>query len=279
MGGGLLGWRTVCAVELGRYPRRVLLRRQQSGHLPRFPIWDDVRTFAGKPWNGRVDVVSGGFPCQDIAAPGKGAGLEGERSGLWFEMERIISEVRPAFVFVENSPNLATRGLGVILGQLATLGFNAEWGVLSAGQAGAPHLRKRLWICAAHPHREPLRYAQQWTARRWNDLRVRRLAEPRHDGEEGPVAHADRRGCSQLGESEPRGIEGPRGDLTNGRGVWWPGAGPWEAEPHVGRVVDGVAASVDRNARLRCTGNGQVPLCAAAAWLLLWERLQAGLTV
>jgi DNA (cytosine-5)-methyltransferase 1 len=148
LGGHLLGWRTVAAVEIEDYPRRVLLQRQADGFLPRFPIWDDVRTFDGKPWAGKINVISGGFPCQDISAAGKGDGLEGERSGLWKEMFRIICEVRPNFVFVENSPNLTTRGLGVILGNLASVGFNARWGVLGAGDIGAKHQRDRIWIVA-----------------------------------------------------------------------------------------------------------------------------------
>jgi DNA (cytosine-5)-methyltransferase 1 len=148
LAGHLLGWRTVCAVEIEDYPRRVLLQRQADGFLPRFPIWDDIKTFDGKPWSGKIDVISGGFPCQDISAAGKGDGLEGERSGLWKEMFRIICEVRPKFVFVENSPNLTTRGLGTVLGNLASVGFNARWGVLGAGDIGAKHQRDRIWIVA-----------------------------------------------------------------------------------------------------------------------------------
>jgi len=148
LAGHLLGWRTVCAVEIEDYARRVLLQRQFDGFLPRFPIWDDIRTFDGKPWAGKINVISGGFPCQDISAAGKGDGLEGERSGLWKEMFRIICEVRPNFVFVENSPNLTSRGLGVILGNLASVGFNARWGVLGAGDIGAKHQRDRIWIVA-----------------------------------------------------------------------------------------------------------------------------------
>ena len=110
LGGHLLGWRTVCAVEIEDYPRRVLLARQRDGILPRFPIWDDIKTFDGTEWRGRVDVVSGGFPCQDISAAGKGAGLAGSRSGLWAEMARVIGEVQPACVWVENSPMLVIRG-------------------------------------------------------------------------------------------------------------------------------------------------------------------------
>jgi hypothetical protein len=137
LGGHLLGWRTVCAVEWEQYPASVLCARQNDGLLPPFPIWDDVQTFDGKPWRGIVDVVSGGFPCQDISAAGKGAGIDGERSGMWGEMARIIHEVRPKFVFVENSPMLTSRGLGRVLGDLASMGFDAKWGVLGAADVGA----------------------------------------------------------------------------------------------------------------------------------------------
>ena len=153
LGGMLLGHVPVCAVELEEYPRKVLLQRQRDGILPWFPIWDDVCTFDGKPWRGRVDVVCGGFPCQDISAAGKGAGIDGERSGLWAEMARIIRQVGPRFVFVENSPMLVDRGLGRVLGDLATLGFNAEWGVIGAHHAGLPHPRERIWILGSDPSR------------------------------------------------------------------------------------------------------------------------------
>jgi DNA (cytosine-5)-methyltransferase 1 len=148
LGGHLLGWRTVCAVEWEAYPASVLVARQNDKILPPFPIWDDVQTFDGKPWRGIVDVVSGGFPCQDISIAGKGDGLDGERSGMWREMARIIGEVRPKYCFVENSPMLTSRGLGTVLRDLAQLGFNAEWGVLGADDVGANHRRKRIWILA-----------------------------------------------------------------------------------------------------------------------------------
>lgn len=148
LGGKLLGWRTICAVEHEPYARDVLLARQNDGSLEAFPVWDDVCTFDGREWAGRVDVVSGGFPCTDISAAGKGAGIEGAESGLWSEMARIVGEVRPFFVFVENSPMLTSRGLGTVLGDLAAMGFDAEWGVLGAHHAGAPHKRDRIWILA-----------------------------------------------------------------------------------------------------------------------------------
>ena len=148
LGGILCGHTTVCAVEIEPYCRKVLLQRQRDGILPRFPIWDDVRTFDGKPWRGLVDIVCGGFPCQDISSAGKGAGITGARSGLWAEMARIIGEEGPRFVFVENSPVLTSRGLGVVLGDLAEMGYDASWGVLGAADAGAPHKRNRIWILA-----------------------------------------------------------------------------------------------------------------------------------
>jgi DNA (cytosine-5)-methyltransferase 1 len=154
LGGKLLDWNTVCAVEIEEYPRKVLLQRQRDGILGEFPIWDDITTFDGRPWRGAVDVISGGFPCQDISAAGKGAGIDGERSGLWREMARVVDEVRPRFVFVENSPMLTSRGLGAVLGDLAAMGYDARWCVLGADDAGAPHRRKRIWILAYPGNRE-----------------------------------------------------------------------------------------------------------------------------
>lgn len=148
LGGKLLGWRTVCAVELAASSRRVLLDRQRDGFLPRFPIWDDIRTFDGRPWRGAADIVTGGFPCQDISPAGHGAGIDGERSGLWSEMARVLGEVRPHYALVENHANLTSRGLHRVLGDLAEMGFDARWGVLAACHAGLDHQRKRIWIAA-----------------------------------------------------------------------------------------------------------------------------------
>ncbi len=155
----LLGWNVVCAVELNRYARQVLQARQDDGCLNPFPIWDDVATFDGKPWRGVVDCVSGGFPCvgispnRDNTIAGRVAGLQDAKSGLVSHQLRIIREVEPAFARFENHPNLTRRGLEYILQELAKMGFNAEWGTLSADSFGAPHERKRLWLEATHPDR------------------------------------------------------------------------------------------------------------------------------
>lgn len=154
LGGKLCGWKTVCAVEIEPYAIGVLLARQNDGSLNPFPIWDDVRTFNGFPWRGIVDLVSGGFPCQDISAAGKGEGIAGERSGLWKEFLRIISEVRPRYAFIENSPMLRTRGLATVLSDLAGIGYNAKWRPLSAKQLGASHRRNRMWILASNSDKD-----------------------------------------------------------------------------------------------------------------------------
>ena len=148
LAGHLLGWRTVCAVEWEPYAACVLAARQNDGILPPFPIWDDIQTFDGRPWRGIVDVVSGGFPCQDISAAGRGDGLEGERSGLWREMARVVGEVRPRYVFVENSPMLTSRGGTRVIADLTALRYHTQWDIMGAADVGAPHQRDRIWIVA-----------------------------------------------------------------------------------------------------------------------------------
>ena len=211
LGGHLLGWRTVCAVEYDRHAQRVLLARQRDGILPRFPIWDDVQTFDGEPWRGRVDVVSGGFPCQDISSAGKGAGITGERSGMWSHMARIIGEVEPEWVLVENSPLLTSRGLDTVLRDLAEMGYDAEWGVLGANAFGLRHKRDRIWVVA-------------------KSTKIESRIE----------AKRERRESSFRGSCNFNWIE-------NARRV----QGDWDSiESSVGRVADGVAHRLDRLARI-----------------------------
>ena len=152
LGGKLLGWRTVCAVEIDTYARRVLLARQRDGSLGPFPIWDDVRTFDGRPWRGHVGIVTAGFPCQGISTSNQGGqGLDDERSGLFFEAARIIGEVRPDYVFLENSPNILNRGIGRVLGSLAAMGYVGCHGVLGGESAGLDFKGERMWFVAKAP--------------------------------------------------------------------------------------------------------------------------------
>jgi len=293
LGGHLLGWRTVCAVEWEAYPASILCARQNDGLLPSFPIWDDVQTFDGKPWRGIVDVVSGGFPCQDISAAGKGGGIEAERSGMWKEMARIIGEVRPKFVFVENSPMLTSRGLGVVLADLAKMGFDAEWGVLSAAQIGANHKRERIWIVGKSSEQSGLFSYSKLHRIGWGqqqqksiEKKTRAMADTRCklrskgnstklDSKEkirsSSAIHNKSSSQGQFCNSYSKDVEGQwkksigvEQKLGNfGSSSWW------ETEPNVGRVANGVAAGMDR---LKAIGNGQVPLCAAVAWELLNEQ-------
>jgi DNA (cytosine-5)-methyltransferase 1 len=189
LGGHLLGWRTVCAVEWEPYAASVLAARQNDGLLPPFPIWDDVQTFDGRPWRGCVDVVSGGFPCQDISVAGKGAGIDGARSGMWGHMARIVGEVRPRYVFVENSPALLTRGLGRVLGDLAALGYDCRWTVLGAADVGAPHQRDRFWLVGADSDR--VRLDRKWNSEERQQPRSRRQAWGELASLCGEVANAD----------------------------------------------------------------------------------------
>ena len=244
LGGKLLGWRTVCAVERDAYAAQVLAQRQNDGHLEPFPIWSDVTSFDGKPWRGIVDVVSGGFPCQDISVAGKGAGITGARSGLWKEFARIIGEVRPRYALIENSPNLATRGLDRVLCDLASMGFDAEWGVLSAERLGANHERERMWIVAyANDEGQP--------ACAIND-ETRGMPESPC----GDVPNADR------AQRQGRRISSrAHQEHANARRTSW-----WASTPAIQRVDDGVAFGMDR---LKHIGNGQVPIVAATAWEVL----------
>ena len=300
LGGKLLGWRTVCAVEWEPYPASVLVARQNEGILPPFPIWDDVQTFDGKPWEGIVDVVSGGFPCQDISAAGKGAGIEGARSGMWTHMARIIGEVRPRYAFVENSPMLTTRGLGTVLADLAKMGFDAKWCVLGAADVGAPHQRNRIWIVAKQMGNTNnngqitseigASIAQRSNTSKKGEKQTGQFA--RSSMQSAHVADTESKLCNgcknnarvsmescsesefgnnswqnNVADTDSTQFEGNerteriKQEYTDIGSASW-----WKTEPDVGRVADGVAARVDR---LKAVGNGQVPRVAAAAFSMM----------
>ena len=292
LGGHLLGWRTVCAVEWEPYPASVLCARQNDGFLQPFPIWDDVQTFDGKPWRGIVDVVSGGFPCQDISAAGRGAGIDGERSGMWREMARIIHEVRPRLAFVENSPMLTSRGLGVVLGDLAEMGFDAKWGVLGAADVGAPHQRDRIWIIAkqrnifSYTLHNGIRWweQQQKSAQKTSFTKTRCKSERPYKGLQsssqitigentsifcGEMANSKRFGQQGQGESKQPCDTTQNGDRKASQPFNVRKSSFWAVEPDVGRVADGVAARVDR---LKAIGNGQVSEVARRAWEILSDQ-------
>ncbi len=268
LAGQILGHRPVCAVEILPYPREVLRARQIDGSLPIFSIFEDICTFDGNVWRDRVDIVAGGFPCQDISAAGTRKGLAGERSGLWFEMARVVGEVGPEYVFVENSERLVNNGLDRVLGTLADLGFDAEWCVLSAEACGAPHLRKRTWILARSDT---------------NGRRLQGLRKQEHGHvESSPRDLADRlrapgwwnrppaadTGRPVLAQRQGEKAQRPQPAAGGGGGAGW-----WAVEPDICRMVDELAPVVDRRQRLHALGNGQVPIVAATAFSILMERL------
>ncbi|MFA3656505.1 DNA cytosine methyltransferase, partial [Acinetobacter baumannii] len=259
-----------------------------DGILEAFPIWSDITTFDGKPWQGIVDVISGGFPCQDISSAGKGAGIEGERSGLWTEMARIIGEVRPSYVFVENSPMLVSRGLTRVISDLAQMGYDAQWARFSASNFGAPHIRDRIWIVAhsqsigceedglpigaeqeksmfgingkdvANP--KSIRLEQAWKCK---PSPKKRLTGCGHE-----LSDSNRERCKQVEQrvfsrTQREGASDPSQHSSFARGREW-----WAIEPELGRVADGVANRVDR---LKAIGNGQVSIVAKCAFEFLIE--------
>ncbi|NDG20101.1 MAG: DNA cytosine methyltransferase [Betaproteobacteria bacterium] len=281
LGGHLLGWRTVCAVEWEPYAACVLAARQNDGIFPPFPIWDDIQTFDGRPWRGIVDVVSGGFPCQDISAAGRGAGIEGERSGMWREMARVVGEVRPRYVYIENSPMLTARGGARVIADLTALGYDAQWDVMGAADVGAPHQRDRIWIFAKR--RDIFSHSEYngdgWREQQSESVEKEKVSmaytvpswERRDEWQSKTkrnVEMADTTNGRNVWRDGFMGVieqeNHHRGSQTNGRGEWW------DIEPDVGRVANGVAARVDR---LKAIGNGQVPAVAATAWNLLRDNL------
>jgi DNA (cytosine-5)-methyltransferase 1 len=154
------GYETVGFCEIEPYCQAVLRK-----HWPGVPIYDDVRRLNAVTAIGPVDIITGGFPCQDISIAGEGRGIEGERSGLWREYHRLIRELRPRYALVENVAALTRRGLGRVLGDLADIGYDAEWDCIRASDLGAPHERNRVWIVA---------YPNVWQQPNWRTSPLRR---------------------------------------------------------------------------------------------------------
>ena len=162
LGSKLLGWKTICAVEQDPYCIEVLKQRQRDGLLEQCPIWDDVRTFDGRPWRGLLHhgVVSAGFPCQPFSLASDQQAGESEKN-MWPDTARILGQCLPAHIVLENVPGLLGAGkgpgrqayFGTILGDLSSLGYDCRWGCISARECGAPHIRDRLWI-VGHANRD-----------------------------------------------------------------------------------------------------------------------------
>jgi len=290
----ILGHRPVCAVEIEKYCCDVLRQRAAEGWFPDLHVHEgDARMFDPSPWCGRVDCISAGFPCQDISVAGGGAGIDGEKSGLWSEVVRCAGVIRPRLIFLENSPAITSRGLGRVLGDLAALGYDTEWCVLSASEVGAPHKRERWWLLASNCYGDERQSGGEQYRRRIErgkaaasfnsggdvvaNASVRRLGrENERQGQQQGRTKVERTGevvadshCERFQEYYAPAVTNQSrqftGTLVAERGISW-----WSAEPDVGRVAHGVASRVDR---IKALGNGQVPLQAAMAFTILRERI------
>ena len=228
------GFKTVAYVEFDRYAQGVLMSRMRSGDLDDAPIFEDVRTFDGRRLRGYIDIVSGGFPCQDLSTAGtKSTGrrgiIEGTRSGLWIEYARIVREIQPRFVLVENVAGLLDGWMGLVLGDLAKMGYDAEWDLLRASSFGAPHRRSRVFI-VAYPNRKL-----------WQSM-----------GEKQKVigTRVDIKSLAPWRDPPSDILLSVGADFTN-------------PECGVIRMDDGVETGIDR---LRLTGNGVVSIHSVPAW-------------
>jgi len=246
------GLKTIAFCEIENYPTRVL-----NKNWPEVPVFPDVKELNGHEFKGSVDIVCGGFPCQDISFMGSGAGITGDRSGLWGEMCRVIRDVRPKYAIMENVSALLNRGLGDVLRDLAAIGYDAEWYCIPASALGAPHRRDRIWI-VAYPADE-----QRWSG-----------TDQGGDGGGIRVA-AENRGCgfAETGSNENvanstgvrlQGVRASRNEKPSplvGKRLFnsYRNGGrkrEWTSEPELGRVAYGVSNGVDR---IKALGNAVVP--------------------
>ena len=280
--------RVVFQCEIDPFCRNVLRK-----HWPDATIYEDVRSVGHGA--ARVDVLCGGFPCQDVSLAGLGAGLAGARSGLWYEYLRIVEELAPSIVVIENVLGLRTRGLRDVLAGLAALGFDAEWACVSAAELGAPHVRRRIFIVATHPDRIDVRGEPGWLERACRAG----AAQPNDAGEDGRPSDAsrERSGACGLDADAPRDgadrersgdaraardrgttadADGMREPQPQGRkphqwgrardGGWWPPVSP------VRGVDDGIS-NRSHGRRLKALGNAVVPQCAELVGTAIVEAL------
>ena len=278
-------YQTVCYVENDPYCQSVLVARIKDRLLEDAPIWDDVRTFDGTKWRGKVDIVSGGFPCQPFSVAGQRKG-DADKRNLWPDTARIIGEVRPRYAFLENVPGLISSGyFETILCDLAEIGYDCEWDIVSAAFVGAPHIRRRLWILAYHSKQQAWRddkgrlfdqstrscqtVAESRCVRQLQPQGIKQ--DERQRAGNGSQDVADTTTIRQSrGRTTRTGRNGlaDGGSLENTTGkrleeqklqqesVINTATGWWQVEPDVGRVAHGIPRRVDR---LKMLGNAWVP--------------------
>ena len=289
----LPGYRVVVHVERETFAAATLVARMEDASLDPAPVWDDVASFDGRPWRGAVDIVTAGYPCQPFSVAGKRRGADDPRH-LWPHVARIIGEVEPPFVFLENVAHHLRLGFPEVAEGLVGMGYRLAAGLFTAAEVGAPHKRERLFILAIREDDEladPARLLRDPLERREPDRDAAPLADA--DGERRLQAE-----CRQPPDGRPDAfgwiVDDADGARSQGRGhdigehagerpAWPPGPGDadgWkqylrdapDLEPAVRRGADGLAHRVDR---LRLCGNGVVPLVAAHALRTLAAELLA----
>jgi len=275
--------RTVGYCEIEPYCQEIIKARIRDGFLDDAPIWPDIRTADFSGLRGLVDIVTAGFPCQPHSVAGKRVGALDKRN-LWPDTLRVIDDVGPAIVLLENVPGILANGYaGIVVGELASAGYDALWGLLSASTVGAPHVRTRWW-CLAYPNR--FRAAKSgWRG----DCLTAFLSQVR--GRDNQKSPQDESANIDDGNTELAGAASQSSNYGNGnsggetvrqtlfgdKGSFPPSPGDakeWafyhanypELEPAIRRMADGTPHRVDR---LKAAGNGVVPIQAAFAIRLL----------
>ena len=237
------GIETVWQIEMNAYCKRILRK-----NFPEAELFTDV-TKAGRHNLKQVDVISGGFPCQDISIAGRQAGLAGKKSGLWFEMLRIIDELRPRFAVIENVANLVRLGLARVVSDLTRIGYDCEWQIISANDAGAPHLRRRMFIIS---YPSGFRFTRPQNVNGADGIRLW----------EKPISIV-RPDCCKLHHSVGRQLR-----LRNANAQGIPKSDHWRSEPRLARVANGIPNQMDR---IHALGNAVVPQVAQYIGELLMQ--------
>jgi DNA (cytosine-5)-methyltransferase 1 len=257
-------FKVVWQVENNKYATDVLKK-----HWADVPRWGDVRTFPPEPKGWGCDFITAGFPCQDISAAGLGKGLDGERSGLFYEVIRILTEVQPKYVLLENVAALLYRGLGKVLSSLYKIGYSSEWYTVRASDVGAPHKRERVFIFAyADDTRTRTPRSNNNEARAQAIERRKEYAQSKLSGYSEALPDADSFRRKRRAEKPLHGVEDLQGKFERSREgfgkLWATGAG-------VCRVADGVPYRLDR---IRVLGNAVVPQVAEFMGRLMLERIK-----
>ena len=256
------GFETAAFCEIDPYAQKVLRK-----NWPGVPIYDDVRTITAERLASDgigVDVITGGFPCQDISVAGNQAGIEGERSGLWTECARLIGELRPRYAIFENVTNLLNGERGAwfkrVLWDISSLGYDAEWHCIPASELGAHHHRDRIWIVAYPRYDESRRESEGSSGELFYGTKAGQRPEARDGFTDSGEVLADTQCVGQSGQR----LHGGRVSETSpqNRQASWivnrcEGNAPvWDTEPGMGRVANGIPS---RSHRLKCLGNAVVP--------------------